>query len=112
MTASSDAVALALLHAAVVGGHRDAVAGELLADSGRSVRVGGKIEYIVTGRNKAVPRELAGDKTDYDVDGYVDNTVRPIYMLLREFGLEYEDLLPGPRQTTLRRYEKYVVCKA
>jgi DNA polymerase elongation subunit (family B) len=89
-----------------------AVAAELLADSGRSVRVGGKIEYIVTGRNKAVPRELTGDKTDYDVESYVDNTVRPIYMLLREFGLEYEDLLPGPRQTTLRRYEKYVVCKA
>ncbi|HEY3423004.1 MAG TPA: DNA polymerase domain-containing protein, partial [Methanocellaceae archaeon] len=89
-----------------------AVAADLLAKSGRSVRVGGKIEYIVTGRNKAVPRELAGDMTDYDTESYVDNTVRPIYMLLREFAIKYEDLLPGPRQTTLERYEKSVVCRA
>jgi DNA polymerase I len=89
-----------------------AVAADLLAKSGISVRVGGKIEYIVTGRNKAVPRELAGDVTGYDVDSYVENTARPIYMLLREFGMKYEDLLPGPRQTTLSRYEKSAVCKA
>ena len=89
-----------------------AVAADMLAKSGISVRVGGKIEYIVTGRNKAVPRELAGDVTDYDVDSYVENTARPIYMLLREFGMKYEDLLPGPRQTTLERYEKHVVCRA
>lgn len=89
-----------------------AVAADLLAKSGRSVRVGGKVEYIVTGRNKALPREMAGEDVEYDVESYVENTVRPIYMLLREFGIKYEDLLPGTRQTTLAHYVKHVVCKA
>lgn len=81
------------------------VAAEALADSGRAVRVGGKIEYVVTGKNKAVPLEFARETPlAYDVRSYVDNTVRPIYMLLREFGIEFEDLLPGPRQTRLERF--------
>ncbi len=81
------------------------VAAEMLADSGRAVRVGGKVEYVVTGKNKAVPLEMAREAPlAYDVGAYIDNVVRPIYMLLREFGVEYEDLLPGPRQTKLERY--------
>ncbi len=81
------------------------VAAEALADSGRAVRVGGKVEYIVTGKNKAVPLELAREAPlEYDVGSYIDNTVHPIYMLLREFGIEYEDLMPGPRQTKLGRF--------
>ncbi len=85
------------------GGHHT-VAAEALAASGHPVRVGGKIEYIVTGTHRAVPRQLAGEAPAYDVASYVDNTVRPIYALLREFGVKYEDLLPGPRQTKLDAY--------
>ncbi len=91
------------------------VAAEALADSGRAVRVGGKVEYVVTGKNKAVPLELAREAPlEYDVGSYVDNTVRPIYMLLREFGVEYEDLMPGSRQATLERFsdEKDGACRA
>ncbi len=78
------------------------VAAEMLTGRGKSVRVGGKIEYVVTGRGRAVPLEMAREAPlAYDVDAYVDNVVRPIYMLLREFGVEYEDLLPGPRQAKL-----------
>jgi DNA polymerase I len=81
------------------------VAAEALASSGRTVRVGGKVEYVVTGRSKAVPLEMAREAPlAYDVGAYVDNVVRPIYMLLREFGVRYEDLLPGSRQTKLERY--------
>jgi DNA polymerase elongation subunit (family B) len=88
------------------------VAAEKLADSGRRVRVGGKIEYVVTGKNRAVPLEMAREAPlAYDVESYVDNVVRPIYMLLREFGVEYADLLPGPRQASLERFG-HVECKA
>lgn len=81
------------------------VAAEKLAGSGRRVRVGGKIEYVVTGKNRAVPLEMAREAPlAYDVDAYVDNVVRPIYMLLREFGVEYADLLPGSKQTKLERF--------
>jgi DNA polymerase elongation subunit (family B) len=81
------------------------VAAEMLAEKGGTVRVGGKIEYVVTGRSKAVPLEMAREAPlAYDVEAYVDNVVRPVYMLLREFGVEYEDLLPGSRQTKLGRY--------
>jgi DNA polymerase I len=81
------------------------VAAEMLAKKGGTVRVGGKIEYVVTGKNRAVPLEMARDAPlAYDVEAYVDNVVRPIYMLLREFGVGYEDLLPGPRQAKLGRY--------
>lgn len=81
------------------------VAAEMLAEKGGAVRVGGKVEYVVTGRSKAVPLEMAREAPlAYDVEAYVDNVVRPIYMLLREFGVEYEDLLPGSRQTKLGRY--------
>jgi DNA polymerase I len=87
------------------------VAAGMLAESGRGVRVGGKVEYIVTGRGKAVPLEMAREAPlNYDVESYVDNVVRPIYMLLREFGVEYEDLLPGPKQSKLERY--VLECKA
>jgi DNA polymerase I len=85
------------------GGHHT-VAAEALAASGHPVRVGGKIEYIVTGTRRAVPRQLAGEAPEYDVASYVENTVHPIYALLREFGVKYEDLLPGPRQTRLDAY--------
>ncbi len=78
-----------------------AVAAEALAAKGHSVRVGGKVEYIVTGTNQATPLALAGNRVEYDVASYVENTVHPIYMLLREFGLKYEDLLPGSRQVGL-----------
>jgi DNA polymerase elongation subunit (family B) len=81
------------------------VAADALASRGHPVRVGGKVEYIVTGRKRAVPRQLSGDRPAYDVESYVDNTVRPIYALLREFGLKYEDLLPGRRQMRLDAYE-------
>ncbi|MCD1295589.1 DNA polymerase [Methanocella sp. CWC-04] len=77
------------------------VAAETLADNGMDVRVGGKIEYIITGKNQAVPRSLVKKLPDYDVGSYVENTVRPVYALLREFGVKYEDLLPGPRQMKL-----------
>lgn len=81
------------------------VAAEALAANGRAVRVGGKVEYVVTGRGKAVPLEVAREAPlAYDVESYVDNVARPIYMLLREFGVRYDDLLPGPRQTDLGRY--------
>ncbi len=81
------------------------VAAEALARGGRAVRVGGKVEYVVTGRSKAVPLEMAREAPlAYDVEAYVDNVVRPVYMLLREFGVLYEDLLPGPRQADLGRY--------
>jgi DNA polymerase elongation subunit (family B) len=87
------------------------VAAEKLADSGRRVRVGGKIEYVVTGKSRAVPLEMAREAPlAYDVEAYVDNVVRPIYMLLREFGVEYEDLLPGAKQAKLERYAQE--CKA
>jgi DNA polymerase elongation subunit (family B) len=86
------------------GGHHT-VAAEALAASGRPVRVGGKIEYIVTGPRRALARELSGDAPAYDIPAYVANTARPIYALLREFGVKYEDLLPGPRQATLDAYE-------
>jgi len=85
------------------GGHHT-VAAEALAASGRPVRVGGKIEYIVTGPCRALPRQLAGDAPAYDVAAYLANTVRPIHALLREFGVRYGDLLPGPRQATLDTY--------
>lgn len=78
-----------------------AVAAEALAAKGHSVRVGGKVEYIVTGTNKATPLALAGERVEYDRESYIENTVHPIYMLLREFGLKYEDLLPGPKQVGL-----------
>lgn len=78
-----------------------AVAAEALAAKGHSVRVGGKVEYIVTGTNQATPLALAGKDVAYDIASYVENTVHPIYMLLREFGLKYEDLLPGPKQMGL-----------
>ncbi|HTY89799.1 MAG TPA: DNA polymerase domain-containing protein [Methanocella sp.] len=81
------------------------VAAEKLAGSGRRVRVGGKIEYVVTGKNRAVPLEMAREAPlAYDVDAYVDNVVRPVYMLLREFGVRYEDLLPGKKQARLDRF--------
>lgn len=81
------------------------VAAERLAASGRQVRVGGKIEYVVTGRNRAAPLELAREAPlSYDVDAYVDGVVRPVYALLREFGVGYGDLLPGDRQARLDRY--------
>jgi DNA polymerase I len=87
------------------------VAAEALAGSGRTVRVGGKVEYVVTGRSKAVPLEMAREAPlAYDVGAYVDNVVRPIYMLLREFGVEYGDLMPGSRQTKLERYTQE--CRA
>jgi DNA polymerase, archaea type len=87
------------------------VAAEKLADSGRRVRVGGKIEYVVTGKSRAVPLEMAREAPlAYDVEAYVDNVVRPIYMLLREFGVEYDDLLPGSRQSRLDRFVQE--CKA
>ena len=87
------------------------VAAEMLAEKGGTVRVGGKIEYVVTGRNKAVPLEMAREAPlAYDVEAYVDNVVRPVYMLLREFGVEYGDLLPGSRQTKLERYTQE--CRA
>ncbi len=56
--------------------------------------------------------ELAGDAPAYDIQSYVDNTVRPIHALLREFGVKYEDLLPGPRQTKLDAYEEARECRA
>jgi DNA polymerase elongation subunit (family B) len=88
------------------------IAADRLAGSGQSVRVGGKIEYIVTGKNNAIPYRLATGGTCYDTGSYVDNTVRPIYMLLREFGVCYEDLMPGPKQTKLDMYEaKAEKCK-
>ena len=90
------------------GGHHT-VAAEALAASGRPVRVGGKIEYVVTGPRRALPRQLVPDVTAYDVPSYVDNTVRPIHALLREFGVRYEDLLPGPRQAKLDAYEDVLV---
>jgi DNA polymerase I len=70
------------------------------------VRVGGKIEYIVTGTRRAIAKELAGEAPAYDVAAYLDNTVRPIHALLREFGVRYEDLLPGPRQARLDAYDE------
>ncbi len=91
------------------GGHHT-IAAEALAASGHPVRIGGKIEYIVTGTRRAVPRQLSGEAPEYDVASYVDNTVRPIYALLREFGVKYEDLLPGPRQTKLDAYQKAPAC--
>ena len=72
-----------------------AVAADLLAKSGRSVRVGGKIEYIVTGRNKALPRELAGEDVTMTSESYVENTAHPIYMLLREFGMNMKTCCRG-----------------
>jgi DNA polymerase elongation subunit (family B) len=90
------------------------VAARALADSGHSVRVGGKVEYIVTGSKKAVPIELVeeGLPCEYDIDSYVDNLVRPLYMLLREFGVEYGDFLPGPRQSKLSLFEEGSACQA
>lgn len=88
------------------------VAAEALASSGRSVRVGGKVEYIITGKKKATPVELAGEHPEYDVKSYLENTVHPIFMLLREFGVKYEDLLPGPRQATLEKYGEVKICPA
>jgi DNA polymerase elongation subunit (family B) len=93
------------------GGHHT-VAAEALAASGRPVRVGGKIEYIVTGPRRALARELAGDVPAYDVAAYVANTVRPIHALLREFGVKYEDLLPGPRQAKLDAFAEVEPCPA
>jgi len=90
------------------------IAAQALADSGHGVRVGGKVEYIVTGVKKAVPVELVEDGLPYayDVDSYVGNLVRPLYMLLREFGVEYEDFLPGPRQSKLSLFEEVPTCQA
>ena len=93
------------------GGHHT-VAAEALAASGHPVRVGGKIEYIVTGTRRAIPRQLASEAPEYDVASYVDNTVHPIYALLREFGVKYEDLVPGPRQTKLDAYGEVERCRA
>jgi DNA polymerase elongation subunit (family B) len=90
------------------------VAARALADSGHSVRVGGKVEYIVTGSKKAVPIELVeeGLPFAYDTGSYVDNLVRPLYMLLREFGVEYGDFLPGPRQSKLSLFAEGSACQA
>lgn len=90
------------------------IAAESLAASGREVRVGARVEYIITGTGRAVPAGITSEKLpDYDVRSYVDNTVRPIYMLLREFGLKYEDLIPGPKQMTLEMYpEADSECRA
>ena len=93
------------------GGHHT-VAAEALAASGRPVRVGGKIEYIVTGPRRALARELAGDAPVYDIRSYVENTARPIYALLREFGVNYDDLLPGPRQAKLDSFAEVEPCPA
>lgn len=89
------------------------VAAEALANSGRNVRVGGKVEYIITGKNRAIPASVARNTLPaYDVRSYVENTARPIFMLLREFGIEYDDLIPGPRQTRLGKYEEGTKCRA
>jgi DNA polymerase I len=90
------------------------VAARALADSGHSVRVGGKVEYIVTGTKKAVPIELVeeGLPCAYDTGSYVDNLVRPLYMLLREFDVEYGDFLPGPKQSKLSLFEEGSACQA
>ncbi|WP_424359842.1 DNA polymerase domain-containing protein [Methanocella sp. MCL-LM] len=87
-----------------------AVAAEALSAKGHSVRVGGKVEYIVTGTSRAIPLALAGASVQYDVASYVENTVHPIYMLLREFGLKYEDLLPGPKQMGLDAFMEANTC--
>jgi DNA polymerase elongation subunit (family B) len=80
-------------------------AAEMLARSGRMVRVGGKVEYVVTGRRHAVPLEMARvSLPSYDVSSYIDGIVRPIYSLLSVFGVEYEDMLPGARQSRLDSY--------